>query len=481
MNTIKGKICDIHELGFSEKLPEDIINTPGQSIVLQNGNLFKLQNINLHTCLSSFETKISTKEFLEAEIGEPSYDKNKVYLLRENWDDFRFPVDKFKYVMKYFQEIYDKYQVEAGVYLMVNTETKQWEVLFVPQVDCSGASVNYLMPVSDISEITDWKSRRLYQSVMDDKNAKELMGRAWNEYNRLYEQGFRIYGTIHSHCNFGAFHSGVDDADEKHFDGLHITIGNVRSGFSYSARYMLQTVPFKMDISEILGVSSMDELKEGLDDIRIEKFHLDLMMPELGKNRPYFSHQSQPRTLTGGWGKATKKYYQHGHFQGGSQIQQHDGYDWDQQPAFSWLQNSQPIQDNSFSDLPTEANMFLEKDVVRMYDITEDECFIVTKTFIEQNKDYFNEYCIRVPFGEVPKKAKKKHKEWLRNRKNDETVTITDDKKKDSPLINTITFISSPEINPNHKNSYLAKIGNSVKGHLPVKASRKDKDASQKV
>lgn len=34
-------------------------------------------------------------------------------------------------------------------------------------------------------------------------------------------------GTIHSHCDFGAFHSGTDENDERFFDGLHITIGHV--------------------------------------------------------------------------------------------------------------------------------------------------------------------------------------------------------------------------------------------------------------
>ena len=36
-------------------------------------------------------------------------------------------------------------------------------------------------------------------------------------------------GTIHSHCNFSAFHSITDVGDESDEDGLHITIGNVNS------------------------------------------------------------------------------------------------------------------------------------------------------------------------------------------------------------------------------------------------------------
>lgn len=35
----------------------------------------------------------------------------------------------------------------------------------------------------------------------------------------------QIVGTIHSHCDFGAFHSGTDTHDADGHDGLHITIG----------------------------------------------------------------------------------------------------------------------------------------------------------------------------------------------------------------------------------------------------------------
>lgn len=34
-------------------------------------------------------------------------------------------------------------------------------------------------------------------------------------------------GTIHSHCDFSAFHSNIDRDDEIHEDGIHITVGNV--------------------------------------------------------------------------------------------------------------------------------------------------------------------------------------------------------------------------------------------------------------
>lgn len=42
-------------------------------------------------------------------------------------------------------------------------------------------------------------------------------------------RGWRIIGTIHSHCNFSAFHSGIDTHDADSHDGIHMTIGKVMS------------------------------------------------------------------------------------------------------------------------------------------------------------------------------------------------------------------------------------------------------------
>ena len=38
---------------------------------------------------------------------------------------------------------------------------------------------------------------------------------------------YSMIGTIHSHCDFSAFHSGTDTSDEASFDGIHITLGHV--------------------------------------------------------------------------------------------------------------------------------------------------------------------------------------------------------------------------------------------------------------
>jgi len=40
-------------------------------------------------------------------------------------------------------------------------------------------------------------------------------------------EGHFIVGSIHSHCDFDAFHSGTDTGDAANNDGLHITLGHI--------------------------------------------------------------------------------------------------------------------------------------------------------------------------------------------------------------------------------------------------------------
>lgn len=41
------------------------------------------------------------------------------------------------------------------------------------------------------------------------------------------EVGWRLVGTIHSHCDMSAYHSGTDTHDAEGHDGIHFTIGKV--------------------------------------------------------------------------------------------------------------------------------------------------------------------------------------------------------------------------------------------------------------
>lgn len=97
------------------------------------------------------------------------------------------PGTVFAPIMDFFKKVYMEHRSEAIVLLFYNEENKTYKVI-PPAQEVSGASVDYTRAMT-----------------LD---------------------GYIMIGDIHSHADFSAFHSGVDDNDEKSFDGLHITIGN---------------------------------------------------------------------------------------------------------------------------------------------------------------------------------------------------------------------------------------------------------------
>jgi hypothetical protein len=96
-------------------------------------------------------------------------------------------------VRLFFKTVLEVYRAEANVLVYFNPENKQFKI-HVPYQQVARNFVNY--------------ERKLSPE------------------ETLKLSGFLCIGTIHSHCDFEAFHSGVDVDDEKHFDGLHVTFGN---------------------------------------------------------------------------------------------------------------------------------------------------------------------------------------------------------------------------------------------------------------
>ena len=88
--------------------------------------------------------------------------------------------------------VWDKYKSECEVMLLYNKEEKKYD-LWCPQQSVSMGGVDYTMSKELASTPPDWQ---------------------W-------------IGTIHSHCDFNAYHSGTDIGDEVDMDGLHITVGHV--------------------------------------------------------------------------------------------------------------------------------------------------------------------------------------------------------------------------------------------------------------
>ena len=99
----------------------------------------------------------------------------------------KIPSSIIQKTLAWFKRVYQDQTSEAIVFLFYH-HTHGWEVK-PPKQTAIGMSVDY-------------------------EERPEMDGDGWT-----------IAGTIHSHCNSSAFHSGTDESDEKEFDGIHLTIG----------------------------------------------------------------------------------------------------------------------------------------------------------------------------------------------------------------------------------------------------------------
>lgn len=66
--------------------------------------------------------------------------------------------------------------------------------------------------------------------------------------------GFVRVGTMHSHASADAFHSELDDLDERHDDGLHITVGNMDGVHSVSCSVVVDGRRFPIKPRDVLEV-----------------------------------------------------------------------------------------------------------------------------------------------------------------------------------------------------------------------------------
>lgn len=105
-------------------------------------------------------------------------------------------------IKKFFSLVVEQHASEAEVTLYFNKSTQEFKI-HIPEQRVSHGSVRY---------------KRLGTVHLDGL------------------EGFLRVGTIHSHCDFEAFHSHTDVSDEEDFDGVHITFGhNDKESFTISA------------------------------------------------------------------------------------------------------------------------------------------------------------------------------------------------------------------------------------------------------
>lgn len=128
-------------------------------------------------------------------------------------------------IKTFFRQVVERIRTEANVILYYNEQAKEYK-LIIPKQTVSHAGVEYR------------RKNMIHEPGME---------------------GFLRVGTIHSHCDFGAFHSPTDEHDERDFDGLHVTFGNNHLDiFTISASIVVNGFRRKVDpLKFIGGVSSV--------------------------------------------------------------------------------------------------------------------------------------------------------------------------------------------------------------------------------
>lgn len=114
-------------------------------------------------------------------------------------------------------------------------------VVACPKQKVTGASVNYG---------EEHTGERISDIVKEIRAADPMVEECGDDYSHQYMH----VCSIHSHPDFNAYHSGVDDRDEFVWDGLHLTIGGVmKEDFEISASLTLQGSRFMLDPLDCVG------------------------------------------------------------------------------------------------------------------------------------------------------------------------------------------------------------------------------------
>jgi len=142
----------------------------------------------------------------------------------------KLPANHVYKIKKFFQEVVATFRSEAATVLYYNKQTGDFKIQITDQFVSHGGVQYKRIGLSHTEEMANY---------------------------------LRV-GTIHSHCDFGAFHSGTDIGDEEDFDGLHCTFGhNDKEQFSITASIVVNGNRLEVDPMTVLeGVELIGEVED---------------------------------------------------------------------------------------------------------------------------------------------------------------------------------------------------------------------------
>jgi hypothetical protein len=137
----------------------------------------------------------------------------------------RVPYSLMCRVLGFFRAAFCQHGGEAIVFLYYSKDTRSFCIKVPPQQIYSSAATGS----------KDSTSHVVYESCERPPQYVKL-------------------GTVHSHAGFPAFHSFIDDRDEEHEDGLHITIGEVdRARPDVSVSFVVNGRRFMLHPDDVLA------------------------------------------------------------------------------------------------------------------------------------------------------------------------------------------------------------------------------------
>lgn len=115
------------------------------------------------------------------------------------WMGPKIPKEEWQKMLAFFKWTNTEHHSESQVRMFVNPSLNTWKIWAFPQQARTGMS------------------------------AREISGEDFDKQRAEFkdEEGWIYFGTVHHHCNMGAFQSGTDLDNEISQDGLHITIGKL--------------------------------------------------------------------------------------------------------------------------------------------------------------------------------------------------------------------------------------------------------------
>ena len=102
----------------------------------------------------------------------------------------KLPVHLIRQAHDFFRQVWEAKKSEASAFFTHNPKTDDFK-LFIPEQYASMGGVKHKLDPGQISG------------------------------------GYHSIGTIHSHCNFNAYHSSIDTHDMSKLPGIHVTLGHV--------------------------------------------------------------------------------------------------------------------------------------------------------------------------------------------------------------------------------------------------------------